>query len=142
TEDEPVNFGDAQFAWPVILHAERRRHPSLAVDAVLEGNTRQVALSIVRPGVIHAAELLDVAALLERDQRAAMGASVREGIELAVAIARDDDRCVTDEGRTEIADVCDLDRKAQEIPNRPANELALLGRVDLRILKHPVGNAS
>src|SRR5262249_10115025 len=73
-EDDAEGFREPQLARIVALHAERRRHSALALDAVLERDLLEVALSVVAPGVIDASESLGVAAALQRDQGAPMRA--------------------------------------------------------------------
>ena len=127
----PHSSATLQLARPVILHAERGGHAALALDAVLEGDADQVALPVVGPGMVDAAEVLGVAARLERDQGAAMGAAVLEGVELAIGVARDDDGGIADGGGAVVADVGQLGGQAQEAPQRALEQPALLGRVDL-----------
>ena len=139
-EDDAEGLGQPQLARVVLLHAERRRHAALALDAVLEGDLLEVALPVVAPGVIDAGERLGVAAALQRDQRAAMRAAVLEGIEFAVGVSGDDDRGVADEGRDEVAGVLHLDRQAEIIPGWPLEDALLLGGVDAAVLEDPVGH--
>jgi hypothetical protein len=115
-EDDTEGFGQPQLARVVLLHAERSRHSALALDAVLEGDLLEVALPVVAPGVIDAGEGLGVAAALQRDQRAAMRATVLKRVEFSIGIPGDDDRGVADEGRDEIAGVLQLDGQAEIIP--------------------------
>ena len=140
-EHQPVEFCHPQLARPVVLHAERRRHAALAFDAVLEGDADEVALPVVGPGVVDAAEVLGIAARLERDQSAPVRAAVLEGVELAVGVARHDHRSVADGGGAEVAHVGHLRGQAQKIPQRALEKPALLRCVDLRVLKQPVGDA-
>ena len=48
TEHEAVHESGAQLARAVILHAERRRHAALALDAVLERDAGEVAFQVVQ----------------------------------------------------------------------------------------------
>src|SRR5262249_6860016 len=113
----------------------------LALDAFLEGDLLEVALPVVTPGVIDAGECLGVAAALQRDQGAAMRATVLERVEFTVGIPDDDHRGVADEGRDEIAGVLHLDGKTKIIPGRALEDPLLLGGVDVAVLKNPVGDA-
>src|SRR6202000_1791467 len=96
--------GDTQFARAMLLHAEALGHAALALDAILEGDAAQIALPVIGPGVIDAAEILfALAVIVETDQRAAMGATVLERIDLAVIVAGDDDRGLANLGGAEVA---------------------------------------
>ena len=59
------------------------------------GRPNEPSLQVVEPTVVGARKLLGVA-LARRDLDAAMSADVREGVELAVLVARDDDRLADD----------------------------------------------
>ena len=83
-EHEAVERGGAQLARPVVRLAERLRHPAAAVAALLERDADQAAPQVVGPGVIDALEVAARRApVVERDQRAAMGAAILEGVDLA-----------------------------------------------------------
>ena len=84
----------------MILHAEGIGHAALPLDPILERHSGQVALPVIGPGVIDAAEILGVAALLECDQGATMRTAVFKAIELTVRIPRDDEIvvCITGNG--------------------------------------------
>ena len=103
----------------MILHAERRRHAALALDAVLEGDADQITLPVVGPGVVDAAEILDVTALLQRDQSAAVCAAILERVDFAVRVARHDDWRVADGGGAEVA--------GARRPPPPGTESAIAG---------------
>jgi hypothetical protein len=53
--------------------------------------------------MVDADEIPGFAALLEGDQRTAMGATILEGIELTITVAGDDNRRVADVCRAKIA---------------------------------------
>src|SRR5882672_6884019 len=103
TEDQTMQRRDAQLAQTVIAEAEVFLHAALAVDAVPERNAEQIALQVVGPGVIDAAEVLRVALVLQANHRAAMCAAVLESIELAVRVARDHYWSNADERTAEVA---------------------------------------
>ena len=101
----------------MLFHAEARRHSALALDAILERNAHQVALQVVGPCVIDAAEVLFAGAVIvEANQCAAMRAAVLESVDFAVAVAGDDHRSVTDESGAKIARIGYLGFKAEIIP--------------------------
>src|SRR5206468_10229156 len=107
----------AQLAWAKGLTPEIRGHSTLAVDALLEGDSPQVAAEIVAPGVVDALEIvLDVAAVIEGDQRAAVRAAILETIDRAVGVAHNDDRHVADLVGAIIALVGDVGFQAYKIP--------------------------
>src|ERR1700689_3506221 len=83
-EHDPERFGKAKLARIVPFHAKRGRHPAFALDAILERDALEVALPVIGPCMIDAAEILGIAARLQRDQGAAMGAAVLECVKLAV----------------------------------------------------------
>jgi hypothetical protein len=97
-------------------------HAAQAVDAALEGDALEVAAEVVAPGVVDALEVvLDVAAVVEGDQRAAMGAAVLEAVDRAVGVAHDDDRHVADLVGAVVALVGDVGLEADEVPGRASN---------------------
>src|ERR1700748_1635467 len=94
---------DAQLARAVLFHAEALGHAALALDAILERDAAQIALPVIGPGVVDAAEILfALAVIIETDQRAAMRATVLERIDLAVIVAGDDDRGLAHLGGAEV----------------------------------------
>src|ERR1700744_2955277 len=99
-----MQYSDTQLERAVLLHAEALGHAALALDAILERDAAEVALPVVGPGVVDAAEILfALAVIVETDQRAAMGAAVLERIDLAVIVTGDHDRGVANLGGTEVA---------------------------------------
>ena len=140
-EHEPAHPRRAQLAGPVRLEAEGRRHPALAVDTLLEGDPTEVAPTVVAPGVVDALELALVAAVLEADQRAAMGAAVLEGVDLAVGVPRHHHGHQADVRGAVVARARDVRLQAEEVPDRPLEDATLLGAEHLGILIHPVGHA-
>src|ERR1700742_2979209 len=103
----------------MLLHLETLGHAALALDAVLEGDAAQVALPVISPGVIDAAEILfALAVIVQTDERAAMGAAVLERIDLAIIVAGDDDRGFADLGDAEIAGLRQFHLERQIMPAR------------------------
>src|ERR1700761_2162933 len=108
---------DAQLARAVLFHAEALGHAALALDAILEGDAAEIALPVIGPGVVDAAEILfALAVIVEADQRAAMGAAVLERIDLAVIVARDDDGGLADLGDPKISGLGQFHFKCQIMP--------------------------
>ncbi len=137
-----MHDGDAQLARTMLLHLEAVGHAALALDAVLERNAGQVALRVVIPGVIDAAEILAMlAAVFQADQRAAMGAAIFERVDFIVGVAGDDHRRVADVRRQEIARFGQFNFQREVMPVRPLEDFALLLCVNRLILKHPIRNA-
>ena len=140
--DEAADGLHPQLARAVVGDLEIRRHAALALDALLEGHARQVALQIIGPGVVDAGEALGCLALVvEADQRAAMGAAVLEGVDLARPVARDHHGGVAHEGGAPVAGVRHIAFKAQETPRRALKNPLLLLRVDVLALEGPEGHA-
>ena len=83
-EDEIPEAVDAQFLQPVLFEAEALRHPAFAGDAATKGDAVEVAFEIVAPSVIDAGQIVGVAAPLQADEVAAMGAAVEHGVEFAI----------------------------------------------------------
>src|SRR5580700_6757765 len=95
--------GDPQLARAMLLHPETVGHAALAFHPILERDAPEVALPVVGPCVIDAAEVLfALAVVVQTDQCAAMRAAVLESVDLAVAVAGDDHRRVANLGGAEI----------------------------------------
>jgi len=140
SEDQAVQGGNAQLARAMRLHPEALGHAALSLHAILERHALQVALPVVGPCVIDAAEiLLALAVVVQTDQCAAMRAAVLEGIDLSVAVAGDDDGRIANRGGAEIAWLRQLHFKREVVPARPLKNQLLLGLVGLVGLEHPVG---
>src|SRR5690606_21946643 len=115
---------------------------ALAAHAVLECDPGEVAAAVIRPGVVDALEVLDVAFVLEREERAAMRATVLEGVDAAVGIAHHNDRHRSHEGGAVVAGIRDLRLEAEVVPRRAFVDALLLQAPDLFVLVHPVRHAS
>src|ERR1700748_3796232 len=114
---------DAQLARAVLFHAEALGHAALALDAILEGDAAEIALPVIGPGVVDAAEILcALAVIVETDQRATMGAAVLERIDLAVIVTGDHDRGVANLGGAEVAGLRQFHLKRQVMPGRPLED--------------------
>src|SRR5580704_14877874 len=126
----------------MLFHPETVGHAALSLHAILERYALQVALPVVGPCVIDAAEiLLALAVVVQTDQCAAMRAAVLERVDLAVAVAGDEHRRVANLGGAEIAGLRHLHFKRKVMPARPLKNQLLLGLVGLVGLEHPVGYA-
>jgi hypothetical protein len=137
-----VHDGNSQLRRIVVLHAEGVRHAAPAVDSDFERNTDQVSLRAVRPGVIHAAEILTaLAVVLEANQSAPMCAPVFECVDFPVVVACDYDRSVADARGFEIAVIAYLDLSAEEVPDWAAETALLLPAIGLVSLEHTIGDA-
>src|SRR5450432_105016 len=133
---------DPKFARAMVLHPETVGHAALSLDAVLECHALQVALPVVGPGVIEAAEvLLALAVVVQTDQCAAMRAAVLEGVDLAIGVAGDDHRRVAHLRGAEIAGLRNLHFKRKVMPARSPEDELLFRRVGRFGLEHPVGHA-
>ena len=84
-EHQPGEAFDAQLPRRVLLGLAVGGHAALAGDAAAERDAGELAGEVIGPVVIDADDLLRLAALLEAEQRAAMGAAVLEGVDRAVA---------------------------------------------------------
>ena len=124
----------------MVVLAELGRHPALALDPALERDTGQLAGQIIGPAVIDAADLLDVAAPLEAQQIAAMRATVDDGVDLALRIARDDHRRLADRRGDVIARIRDLRGETEKAPRRTLEDPLLLESVLVRIGVDPEGD--
>ena len=135
---EPV---DAQLFEPVVFKAEACRHPALAGDAAAKGDAVEVAFEVVAPGVIDAGQIVGMPAPLQADEIAAMGAAVDHRMQRPVIAAGDDDRRLAEKGRQIVAGLGQFAGKRQKLPGRPEKDPGQLLAVDLRVGKHPVGDA-
>ena len=141
-EDEAAIDFDPQRFQAVLLRVEILRHAALATNAVAEGDTVQLAVQIVCPGVVDAGKILAVAPFLQADQRSLVGATVDHRMDVAVFVARDDDGNFADEGGLEVARVRDVDIEAQEMPDWSPEYLFLFQGVDVRVRIKAIGDAS
>src|SRR6266436_4371234 len=82
-----------------------------------------------------------MAAPLETNEIAAMGAAVDHRVDLAVLSAGDDDRRLAEKGRQIIPRLRQLAGKREILPGRPEKDPPELGAIDLGIGEHPVWNA-
>ena len=140
-EHQAAQGGRSQFARAMVGHAELVRHPALAVDAATERDRGQVAAQIVTPGVIDALEIFHVAAVVEADQRAAMGTAVFEGNDIAVAGTSHDDRHRAHHRGAVVAGFGDIDLEAQKMPGGAFEHPGLFVARNVGIAVDPVGHA-
>ena len=125
----------------MLVLAERRRHAATAVGAFLERDADQVAAQVVRPRVVDALEVLRAPGVVQRDQRAAMGAAVLERVDLATLAAHDNHGHLAHERRPEVAGLLDVRLEAHVVPHGPFEDAAQLRLIVLGVLVHPVRNA-
>src|SRR5262249_44888487 len=98
-EHQAGELSDPQPGQIMLFLAELGRHAPLPPDPALERDAGQFAGQIISPAVIDAADLFDVAALLEAQQIAAVRAAVDKGVYGTIRIAGDDYRGLADRGR-------------------------------------------
>ena len=125
-EHEPGERLDAQPARRVLLRLAVGRHAALAGNAAAERDPGELAGEIVGPVVIDADDLARLAALLEAQQRAAMGAAVLEGVDDAVGVAGHHHRHVAEIGERKLVRRRQFRFKAQEGPGVAAEDALLL----------------
>src|SRR5262249_32026522 len=109
-------LGDPQPGQIMLFLAELGRHAPLPLDPALERDAGQFAGQIISPAVIDAADLFDVAALLEAQQIAAVRAAVDKSVYGTIRIAGDDYRGLADRGRDVIPRLGDLWGQAKKAP--------------------------
>src|SRR5205823_10523752 len=107
---------DGQLFEAVLLEPEARRHAPLAGNAAPEGDAVEIACEIVAPSVIDAGQIVGVAAPLQANEIAAMGAAVDHCVDLAVLPPGDDDRRLAEKGRQVIAWLRQFTGKCQILP--------------------------
>src|SRR6266436_9565069 len=113
--------------------------PAAAVAALLECDAHQVAPQIVGPGVIDALEVTARRSpVVERDQRAAVGAAILEGVDLTRRAPRHDDRHLAHERGAVIARLLEVRLEARVAPGGPFEDAAQLGPVVVLVLVDPV----
>src|SRR5215469_17687200 len=104
-EHDPGKAFNAQRADIVMGGIELRGHAAFAADAAAERDPGQPAFEIVGPVVVDAADFAPAPGAVEAKQRAAMGTAILEGAKTAVAVARNNDGDVADEGPAVIAGI-------------------------------------
>jgi hypothetical protein len=125
----------------VLLRLAVGGHAALAGDAAAERDPGELAGEVVGPVVIDAHDLLRLAAVLETEQRAAVGAAVLEGVDDAVLVAGDDHRHVAEIGEPERIGRRQLRLQAQEGPGVAAEDALLFLGIEVAVGIEPVGNA-
>src|SRR5258708_33883738 len=110
------------------------RHAALAGDAAAKGNAGELAGEVIGPVVVDADDLARLAALLEAQKRAAMGAAVLEGVNDAVYVARHHHRHIPEIGGAKAARRRQLGLHAKISPGIAAEDALLLP-----VLKRPIG---
>src|SRR6266480_1733620 len=139
-EDQACKRLNPQLTRPVCFGAALRRHAAFAAQPLAEGDPGEVAAEIVAPVVIDADDIACLAALVEHEQRSAMGAAVLEGVKLAVLVARHHHRHRTEARAAISIGGRQLGFEAEELPGRPAKDARLLLLVNPTIGIRPVGN--
>src|SRR5579883_28269 len=140
-EHQPGEDLHPQPARPMAVGPAVGWHPAFAGDASAEGDAGELAFEVVGPVVIDADDLARLAALLQAEQRAAMGAAVLEGMDRAVLVARHHDGHVAQIGGAEGVGARQLRLEAEEGPGIAAEDLRLLLLVQVAIGIDPVRNA-
>src|SRR5262249_3507939 len=140
-EDQTGKRRRPELAGAVRGLGETSRHAATAIGALLEGYAGERALEIVRPCVVDALEVLRATLIVQRDERAAMRATVLEGPDPAVLRADDDDRHLADERRPEVARSRQVGLEAHEAPRGALEDAAQLGAVVRLVLVEPVRDA-
>ena len=97
---QTAEHGYPQLAGAVLFLAKGGWHATLALDALLKGDTGQVALAVVAPCMVDALEVLGLAGLLQRDQCPAMRAAILERVNLAIVILDHHHRRKANKGRS------------------------------------------
>src|SRR5207247_9340189 len=83
-EDQPVNHGRPERARAVGRLGECGGHAAPAIGALLEGDAGEIALEVVRPGMVDALKMLRGAVIVQRDQGAPVRAAILEGADAPV----------------------------------------------------------
>src|SRR5947207_1269179 len=83
-EDQSTTSRHPQRSQTMVLLFEAGRHAALAVVALLQRHSGEVARQVVRPQMVRTGVALGVAAHLVDDARTAMGAAVLERMDRAV----------------------------------------------------------
>ena len=104
---------------------------------MLERNAGQLAGEVVGPAVVDAGEFADIAAALDAQQIAAVGATIDERVDGTGRVAHDDHRGLADRGCDVIAWLGQFYRQAQVIPGRSLEQALLLALVLRRIRIEP-----
>jgi hypothetical protein len=124
----------------MLVLAEFGGHAALPPDPAFERDAGQFAGQVIGPTVIDAAELFDIAAPLQAQQVAAMRAAIDDGVDVAVVVARDDDRGLADRCCDIIARIRNFRGQAQEIPGRTFEDPLLFDLVLLGVGVEPEGD--
>jgi hypothetical protein len=91
TKDEIAELVDPELFQPVLIEVEPVGHPAAPDDTAAKGDALQVVFEVVTPGMIDTSQVVGMAAPLQADEVAAMGAAVQHGVDFAVMPARDDE---------------------------------------------------
>src|SRR5215471_10899332 len=132
-KDEFAKSLDAQLFEPVLFEPKACRHAAAPGDAAAKGDAFEVAGEVVAPSVIDAGQVLGMAAPLQADEIAAMGAAIDHRMDLAVLAAGDHDRRLAQESRQVIARLRQLAGERQILPSRPEKDAGELRAVNLGI---------
>ena len=110
----------------MILQPEIRAHAAFAIHAALERDRTEIATQIVPPGVIDAMKIFRLAAVVQADQCAAMGATIFERGDRSVMISGHDHRHFTGIGRAPVTRGWNFRFQTQVIPDRAFEQAFLL----------------
>ena len=126
----------------VLAGIEVRVVAALALDALAERDTDQVALQVIAPLMIHTRMGHPVAAQLSTHQRAPVGAAVDKGVQTAVLAARHHNRRIPDKAGLEIAGLGQLGLQADVIPHRTPENTLLLAFINGGVNEHLIRNVA
>ena len=87
----------------MLVEVEALGHPATPRDAAAKGDALEISFEIVSPGMVDTGQIVGVAAPLEADEVAPMGAAVQHGMDFAIMPAGHDDRGLAEKGREIVA---------------------------------------
>src|SRR5262249_44439361 len=132
---------ESQLARRMLLGPAVRRHAALAAEPLAEGDAGEIAAEIVAPVVIDADDVARLPALVEDQQRAAMGAAVLESVQRAVVVARHHHGHRAQTGAAIAVRAGQLGFKAEETPGRSLEDARLLLLVEVGVGVKPIWHA-
>ena len=125
-EHQAVQDLDAQAREIMLRRVKVRWHPAAPTDAAAKRHTEQTPAQVIGPLMIDAGQSRLIATQFATHQRAAMGAAIFDDLQIAFAIASQDDRYRADIGGLEVTDCGHLDGETDEAPHRAAKDALLL----------------
>ena len=125
----------------MLRHVEIGRHAALAVHAILKSDKAQRAGKLVAPGMIETVDTVGPAARLDTQHGAFVGAPIHQRVQVALFVARDDDRSIAHICSAETTRLGEFGFQAKIVPHWSAEDSPLLFLIDLRIRHDPVRRA-